>query len=135
MKLLYPAVFTPFDEGEGYMAEVPDLPGCVSEGETLLEAIEMAVDAASGWILCEMEEGRKYPSPSEIWTISVPEGSFASLLTLDMDMYAEKYGTRAVRKNITIPAWQDTFAQKNGLSLSQIMQESLLRLAADFPKK
>lgn len=135
MKLLYPAVFTPFDDGKGYTAEVVDLPGCVSEGETLLEAIEMAADAASGWILCEMEEGRKYPPASDIQSINVPAGSFCSILTLDMSAYAEKYGTRAVRKNITIPAWQDAFVQKNGLSLSQIMQDSLLRLAADFSQK
>lgn len=135
MKLIYPAIFTPFDEGTGYTVEVPDLPGCVSEGDTLPEAIEMAEDAASGWILCRMEEGESYPAPSDVQSVAVPGGSFLSLLALDMNSYAEKYGTHAVRKNITIPAWQDTFVQKNGLSLSQIMQESLLKLAMDFPKK
>ena len=40
-------------------------------------------------------------------------------------------GTKAVRKNITIPAWLDTFAQKNGLSLSKIVQDSLLDLAKE----
>ncbi|MDD7307003.1 MAG: hypothetical protein PUG78_01175 [Eubacteriales bacterium] len=44
-------------------------------------------------------------------------------------MIAEKYGTKAVRRNITIPAWLDTFAQKNNLSLSKIVQDSLLNLA------
>ena len=52
MKLLYPAVFTPFDEGDGYTVEVPDLKGCVTEGDNMIEAIEMAVDAASGFRIC-----------------------------------------------------------------------------------
>ena len=41
MKLVYPAVFTPCIEKEGYTVEVPDLPGCVTEGKDLVDAIEM----------------------------------------------------------------------------------------------
>lgn len=39
MKLVYPAIFTPFDEGNGFTVEVPDLPGCVTEGDNLIDAI------------------------------------------------------------------------------------------------
>ncbi len=46
MKLLYPAIFTPCEEQEGYTVVVPDLPGCVTEGKNLTEAIEMGIDAA-----------------------------------------------------------------------------------------
>ena len=36
MKLIYPAVFYPFsDKSGGYTVEVPDLPGCVTEGKDL----------------------------------------------------------------------------------------------------
>ena len=50
MKLIYPAVFYPFSDGSGgYTVEFPDLPGCVTEGNDLEEAFEMAIDAASGW--------------------------------------------------------------------------------------
>ena len=52
MKLIYPAVFRPFtDQSRGYVVEFPDLPGCVTEGKDLEQAIEMGIDAASGWIL------------------------------------------------------------------------------------
>ena len=57
MKLIYPAIFTPCIEKEGYTVIVPDLPGCVTEGNSLINAIEMGTDAASGWILGELEEG------------------------------------------------------------------------------
>ncbi|MBR3786487.1 MAG: type II toxin-antitoxin system HicB family antitoxin [Firmicutes bacterium] len=129
MKLVYPAILTPYDDETGFVVEVPDLPGCVSGGASLIEAIEMGVDAASGWILDEIEDGKLYPPASDPSKLDVPENSFVSLLVLDMTSYAEKYGRRAVRKNITIPAWLDTFAQKNQISLSKVVQDGLLAMA------
>lgn len=109
MKLVYPAIFTPCLEHPGYTVVVPDLPGCVSEGPSLLEAIDMGVDAASGWILGELEDGNTVPSPTDYEQVDTPEGSFVNLLVLDIDSYAERYGNKAVRKNITIPAWLNTY--------------------------
>lgn len=128
MKLLYPAIFTPAEEG-GYTVEFPDLQGCITEGDNLIEAIEMANDAASGWILGEIEKGNTYPAASSGNNVIVPKGSLLNLIVLDIDAYSEKYGTRAVRRNITIPAWLDTYVQKNNLSLSRIVQENLLKIA------
>ena len=127
MKLVYPAIFTPFDEGNGFTVEVPDLPGCVTEGDDLIDAIEMGTDAASGWILGEIEDGNSFPAAS--LALEAPAGSFVNLLVLDMDSYAEQYGGKAVRRNITVPAWLDTYAQKNHLSLSKVVQDSLLGMA------
>ena len=42
-----------------------------------------------------------------------------------MDAYAQKYGTNAVRKNLTIPAYMNTYIEKNGLSLSKIAQDAI----------
>lgn len=125
MKLVYPAIFTPFGDREGFTVELPDLPGCVTEGDNLAEAIEMGMDAASGWILGEIEEGNNYPAASAANQVEVPEGSFVNLLVLDMDAYAEKYGDKAIRKNITIPAYMNTYIEKNGISLSKITQDAI----------
>ncbi len=131
MKLLYPAIFTPFGDREGYTVVVPDLPGCVTEGDSLIDAIEMGVDAASGWILGEVEEGNCFPAASDLRDINAEDDdSFVSLIVLDMAAYAKQYGTKAVRRNITIPAWLDTYVQKNRLSLSKLVQDSLLNLAS-----
>ena len=124
MKLVYPAVFYPCEEG-GYTVEVPDLPGCITEGDTLADAILMGEDAASGWILTELEDGRKAPPSSQITSIHPDEGGFVSLLALDMDAYAEKYGSAAVRKNCTIPAWLNTAAESRNINFSQVLQEGL----------
>lgn len=128
-KLVYPACFYPHsnEDGNGYTVIVPDLPGCVTGGESLAEAIEMGIDAASGWVLTEMEDGKPIPAaskPEDVTADEEPEG-FVSMLVLDMDTYAEKYGNKAVRKNLTIPAWQNTFVEQKNLNVSKILQDAL----------
>ena len=128
MKLVYPAVFYPCKEG-GYAVEVPDLPGCVTCGDSLAEAIRMGEDAASGWVLTELEEGKEAPAASQIGDIHPEEeDGFVSLLSLDMDAYAEKYGKKAVRKNLTIPAWLNTFAEKQQVNFSQVLTDALTEM-------
>lgn len=100
-KLLYPACFYPCEDKPGaYTVVVLDLPGCISEGDSLEDAIAMATDAASGWVLDEMEEGHAVPAASDRRTIHTdsPDG-FVNILVLDMNAYAERYGNKAVRKN------------------------------------
>ena len=129
MKLTYPACFYPCEEKQGgFTVEVPDLPGCVSEGSTLAEAILMGTDAASGWVLDELEDGKPVPKSSSLDNIIPDAGGFVSMLVLDMDAYAEKYGEKAVRKNLTIPAWLNTFAENNHINFSQVLQDSLTAL-------
>lgn len=129
MKLTYPACFYPDDERkDAYAVVVPDLPGCVSGGDSLAEAIIMGTDAASGWVLDELEDGRSVPPASPLESITPEPGGFVSMLVLDMDAYAEKYGQKAVRKNLTIPAWLNTFAENNHINFSQVLQDSLITL-------
>lgn len=128
--MIYPAVLYPFSDGSGgYVVEFPDLPGCVTEGRTLEEAILMGTDAASGWILDELEEGNCVPAASAYNEVAVREGGMVSLFTLDIEAYAEKYGEKSVRKNLTIPAWLNTFAEKNNINFSQILQDALIAMA------
>lgn len=129
MKLTYPACFYPDEEKPGaYAVVVPDLPGCVSGGDSLAEAILMGTDAASGWVLDELEDGKPAPEASPLESITPDPGGFVSMLVLDMDAYAEKYGEKAVRKNLTIPAWLNTFAENNHINFSQVLQDSLTAL-------
>ena len=132
MKLIYPAIFTPFDNNkDGYTVEFPDLPGCVTEGYSLIDAFEMAADAASGWVLLELEEGNLAPAASKPSDISVPIGSMVNMVILDMDAYAEKYGSKTVKKSITIPAWLNTFGEKNNVNFSRVLSDALLRQAQE----
>ena len=87
----------------------------------------------SGWVLGELEEGNNIPAPSlrkENIKLEDPE-SFVSMLVLDMDAYAEKYGDKTVRKNITIPAWINTYGEKNNINFSRVLQDALLKRASN----
>lgn len=130
MVLVYPAILKPFSDGSGgFVVEFPDLPGCVTEGGNLEEALSMGEDAASGWILGELEDGYKIPEPSAYKDVKAEENDMVTLFSLNITEYAEKYGEKAIRKNVTIPAWLNTFAEKNNLNFSQILQDAILRLS------
>ncbi len=60
--------------------------------------------------------------------ITPDPGGFVSILVLDMDAYAEKYGEKAVKKNLTIPAWLNTFAENNRINFSQVLRDTLTDL-------
>lgn len=130
MKLIYPAIFKPFSDGSGgYVVEFPDLRGCVTEGKNLEDAYEMAIDAASGWILGELEDGEQIPAASEYKDVTAGDGCMVNMMLLDIDSYDEKYGEKAVRKNLTIPAWLNSFAEKNNINFSKLLQDTLFSMA------
>ena len=62
----YPVVIEPLskEEGGGFMATVPDLPGCVSDGESREEAARNVADAIAAWIEEATRLGRQIPAPS-----------------------------------------------------------------------
>ena len=51
------------EEGGGYLIEFPDLPGCMSDGEMVEEAVVNGVDAMRGWIVAMRAEGHSTPAP------------------------------------------------------------------------
>lgn len=127
MKLVYPACFYPEEEG-GYSVEVPDLKGCITQANTLEEAIQMAEDAALGWLLTSIEDEEELPSPSKIQDVKLEEkDGFVSLLLLDLTAYSQKYGTRkSIKKTLTIPMWLNERAEKCGINFSKTLQDALL---------
>lgn len=127
MKISYPVCIYPNETETGFTAVVPDLPGCVTCGDSIQEVFEMAVDAASGWVLTELEDGNNAPVSSNISDIHADEypGGFTSMIILDMDAYSEKYGQKAVRKNCTIPAWLNELAEKEHINFSSVLREAL----------
>ena len=52
------------DEG-GFVAKVMELPGCISEGDTLEEAHAMIRDALEGWLASALKHGDPIPVPGE----------------------------------------------------------------------
>ena len=67
----FSVVITYDDDYKGYVADVPELFGCMSQGKTLDEALENIKDAIKGWLFVEESEGRcideKSRSPREVF--------------------------------------------------------------------
>lgn len=67
------------EEGGGYLIEYPDLPGCMSDGDTMEEAIINGKDAVRTWIETAKEMNRPIPKPGELenqsgkWVQRVPK--------------------------------------------------------------
>lgn len=94
--VVYPAIVE--RAGEGFSLFFPDLPGCVSAGRTLDEAVLNAEEALNGHILVSAQHGEELPAPTNLDRIvSDPEVEEAARILVR----AEKPG-KAVRLNITL---------------------------------
>lgn len=122
MKYVYPAIFTPLPSGE-YDVLIPDLPGCITCGEDLADAIEMAEDAIAMW-LCDAEDNQEnIPAPSKKLTADYPK--FVNLIVANTEEYRRENDNRAVKKTLSIPSWLNAKAEKAGVNFSQILQDAL----------
>jgi predicted RNase H-like HicB family nuclease len=65
-RLSYPVVIEPLpaEEGGSFLALVPDLPGCMSDGESPEEAVANVHDAIDTWIEAAHDLGHAVPVPS-----------------------------------------------------------------------
>jgi predicted RNase H-like HicB family nuclease len=61
----YKIVIEPLSQadGGGFLATVPELPGCMSDGETPAEALSNVEDAIATWIHAARKMGRAIPQP------------------------------------------------------------------------
>ncbi len=50
-------------EDDAFLAEVPELPGCMADGKTYREALANAEKIIEEWIEIAKEEGRSIPQP------------------------------------------------------------------------
>ncbi len=55
---------------EGFLIKVPDLPGCMTAGETMEEAVAMLPEAMAAWLAVALEDGDAIPEPSATATYS-----------------------------------------------------------------
>ena len=82
----YPFTVRPLaaEEGGGYLVEFPDLPGCISDGETVDEAIANGMEAKQEWLAAAKELDRAIPEPggqlSGKWVQRVPRSVHARLV-------------------------------------------------------
>ena len=122
-KYVYPAIFT--EDEDGYSVRFPDVDGCFTSGRSLQEALEMAEDALC-LMLYDMEEsGEAIPAASGVNSVQTEPGEFVSLIGCDTLAYRKRYGSKAVKKTLSIPSWLNEAAEKAGVNFSNVLQDAL----------
>lgn len=130
MKCTYPACIYKEFSGK-YSIVFPDLDDLATFGDTLDEAMTMAVDCLAGYIYTLNLEGKEVPLPSELKNI-IPEKydevveSYTSMIFVDVEEYAKLHFNKAVKKTLTIPFWLNTIAEKRNINFSKILKKALI---------
>lgn len=124
-KLFYPALFHEAEEG-GFWVSFPDIPECMTQGDNMQQAYEMAAEAL-GLSLSGMEDDKEeIPKASSPQDISVEKGSFLVVVEFDLAEYRRAHCSRAVKKTLSIPEWLNDIAIKQNINFSQVLQEALM---------
>ncbi len=125
MKYTYTAVITPGENDAKFYCRVPDLPGCITTGKNLNDAIDMIRDAASVWLVSAEDHQEDIPLSTEQHKIQHDKNDILSIVQIDTIAYRAQIDTRAVRKSVSIPAWMADVSARYGMNLSQLLQDSI----------
>lgn len=123
-KYLFPGVFEKGDK-HGYVVTFPDFPGCITEGDTLDEALHMAKDALEGHLYCMERDSITIPQPSVPEAVKAPTGGFVSILSIWMPPVRDAVANRSINKTLTLPRWLNDAAEHEKVNFSQVLQTAL----------
>ena len=115
---VYPAIFHA-NEDNTFTITYPDLPGCITEGKSLANAMYMAQSALTQWLEYIIDKKQVIPSASNLKSIEVTSEEFVNFISVDVK------DNRAVKRTVSIPKWLDDKAIEAGLSLSRVLQDAL----------
>jgi len=121
---LFPAYFRRTVSG-GYSVDFPDLPGCVSAGDGLEEALTLAREALALHLFGMAEDGDPIPEASDPAALPAEAGAFVAPVEGRPDMVGDEIRNRSVKKTLTIPYWLNEAAERNHINFSQVLQEAL----------
>lgn len=126
-KVTYMAVFEP--STDGYAVSFPDLPGCISFGDSF-EAAQREAEDALGLHLYGMEQdGDPIPAPSAFPAVDpdTTPGYLVGPVTVYPDLVRNELDNRRVKTNTTIPAWlKDAAERRGGVNYSRLLETALL---------
>lgn len=124
-RLFYPALFHKAEEG-GFWISFPDIPECLTQGDNMEDAYNMAIDAL-GLCLTDMEKNNiPFPAPSSVDKITVDDDAILVVIEFDILAYKKRTSSRAVKKTLTIPEWLNEQAIQLNINFSQVLQDALM---------
>ena len=115
---VYPALFHSNEDGS-FTITYPDLPGCISEGKSLGNAMYMAQSALTQWMEYLTDKKQSIPLASNLESIKTTQDEFVNLIRVEIKE------NRAVKRTVSIPKWMDDKVIETGLSLSRVLQDAL----------
>lgn len=125
-KYFYPAVFHRDVDG-GYWVTFPDFPECMTQGDSMEEAYEMAADALGLSIDDRLKNREELPKASDGNGLANQENDFLCLVEFDLYAYRKKHNSKAVKKTLSIPEWLNEAAIERNINFSQVLQDALLQ--------
>jgi predicted RNase H-like HicB family nuclease len=124
-RYVFPAFFC--YHGNGTVGVVfPDLPGCVSQGDSEGDAARMAREALAFHIWGMEEDGDEIPAPASARELKAEPGQVIVLIEALMPPFRERMNNKAMTKSVTVPRWLDMEAKAEGLNYSQVLQDGLM---------
>lgn len=122
-KYFYPALFHKAKEG-GFWISFPDIPECLTQGDNMSEAYEMAIDAL-GLALEDRIKENNIPVPTEVDAILPEKDAYIVIIEFDLLEYKRRHNSKAVKKTLSIPQWLNEEATARGINFSQVLQDGL----------
>ena len=122
-KYFYTAIFHKEEKG-GFWVSFPDFPECLTRGDDMSKAYEMAIDAL-GLALEDRIKENNVPIPTSIENIKPEDNAYTVIAELDMLEYKRKHSSRPVKKTLSIPEWLNEEAIRNEINFSAVLQEAL----------
>ncbi|MDR1469767.1 MAG: type II toxin-antitoxin system HicB family antitoxin [Spirochaetaceae bacterium] len=120
-KVTYLAVFET-DENPGISVYFPDVPGCVSCGETFDQALCMAKEALSLHIYGMEKDGEPLPPRTDI----IPDsGGMVVPISVFPDIVRDGMNNRREKTTVTIPRWLKDAAETEGLNYSRLLESAI----------
>lgn len=125
MRYTFTAVITP-EDGKCYV-RIPDITGCATTGKDIEDAVTQITDALSGCLVVWEDQGLAIPQATPQPEIPHNAADILTLICVDTIAYRAQTDTRAVRKNVSIPAWMANMADRKGINCSKVLQDALAR--------
>ncbi|WP_025678625.1 type II toxin-antitoxin system HicB family antitoxin [Paenibacillus massiliensis] len=123
-KFIYPAIFEK-GENKGYTVTFPDLPGAITEGDDMEEALRMARECLELHLFGMEEDQDKIPNPTDPTAVLAPKDSFVTMIEVRMGSIRDEMMNKSVTKNVTLPRWLEKEASREKLNFSQVLQQAL----------
>lgn len=124
-RLFYPALFHKAEEG-GFWISFPDIPECLTQGDNMEDAYNMAIEAL-GLSLSDMKKNNiPFPTPSSVDNITVDSDAILVVIEFDLLAYNKRHNSKSVKKTLTIPEWLNEEAILLNINFSQVLQDALI---------